>query len=197
MGVQVNSGKILGYSKLTIAIFIVWGMVLIILAVAGFILFTNKKSGTTTLPNDQSGIVIEKTRFDGCIDDTIYTSVEEALQQSKPEDVCTLNLSGQNLTALPDGLSQFTNLVVLGLGDNNFTEIPVGLGELARLQNVGLTKNNISSLPQDITFLSNLKLIDLSENPISESDLKALKQSLPNTEIRYLEKMPAFIQPKE
>jgi gamma-glutamyl-gamma-aminobutyrate hydrolase PuuD len=78
-----------------------------------------------------------------------------------------LNLSGLQLTSLPEDLALLTHLEVLHLNGNRLTEVSV-LGSMTNLQMLGLHMNQIS----DITPLRNLKklrsLVLMSNRLISD-----------------------------
>lgn len=191
----------LGFESLNIAIIIVWGLVITLGIIIGFFVFKNyftNNSGANSPKSDtqKAALTEQESLSDFCTDDTIYTSIEDALKAGNPEDICTLNLAEQNLSELPQEITSFKNLTTLGLGGNKFITIPSLLGELKKLRNVGLIANGISSIPDDVSFLSSLKILDLSANPLTDADIQTLKASLPNTQVRYLKEVPAFIQPK-
>ena len=58
-----------------------------------------------------------------------------------------LNLSGNQLTALPPDLGRLHRLEVLFCSDNEFTAVPDVLGECPRLRMVGFKANKIRTLP--------------------------------------------------
>jgi hypothetical protein len=58
-----------------------------------------------------------------------------------------LNLSGNQLSSLPDDLGRLHKLRVLFCSDNQFTEIPASLGQCRQLSMVGFKANKIQSLP--------------------------------------------------
>ncbi|KHA72925.1 protein kinase [Pseudomonas chlororaphis] len=58
-----------------------------------------------------------------------------------------LNLSGNQLSSLPDDLHRLTRLRVLFCSDNPFTELPACLGQCAALTMVGFRANRIVNVP--------------------------------------------------
>ena len=58
-----------------------------------------------------------------------------------------LNLSGNNLSSLPDDLHRLTRLRVLFCSDNPFTELPACLGQCAALTMIGFKANRIVNVP--------------------------------------------------
>ena len=58
-----------------------------------------------------------------------------------------LNLSGNQLSALPDKLPRLHRLQVLFCSDNQFTEVPAVLGQCPNLSMVGFKANQIRTLP--------------------------------------------------
>lgn len=82
-------------------------------------------------------------------------------------DVQTLDLSGNELTELPDWLPQLANLEVLFLSHNKFTHVPEIIGKLPRLRMLGMRGNQIerisqSALPPSLIWLT------LTDNQIQE-----------------------------
>lgn len=58
-----------------------------------------------------------------------------------------LNLSGNQLSALPDDLPRLHRLRVIFCSNNPFTELPAVLGQCPQLQMVGFKSNHISHVP--------------------------------------------------
>jgi GTPase SAR1 family protein len=78
-----------------------------------------------------------------------------------------LNLSGQNLTALPESLGQLTHLTVLDLHNNQLSIVPDSLGQLTNLTTLDLSDNQLSIVPDSLGQLTNLTALDLSDNQLS------------------------------
>ncbi len=75
-----------------------------------------------------------------------------------------LDLWGNKLTQLPDGIWQLQNLEILDLSENQFTQLPDEISQLRNLKDLNLFGNYLRSLPDGISLLRNLKVLDLSDN---------------------------------
>lgn len=81
-----------------------------------------------------------------------------------------LDLSVNELDALPEGLSQLNELTTLNVSCNRLEALPEGLSYCAKLATINLSKNHISSLPPDL-FSGRLELLATllaSDNGIQE-----------------------------
>ena len=100
-----------------------------------------------------------------------YARAESCAGLSDIKSSCTsLNLFGNNLSSLPQGIFQgLSNLKTLLLSDNNLRSLPQGIFQgLFNLQGLDLDDNNLTSLPQGIfQGLSNLQWLTLSDNNLS------------------------------
>ncbi|MHA3736561.1 dermonecrotic toxin domain-containing protein [Pseudomonas sp. Eth.TT006] len=99
-------------------------------------------------------------------------AVLELAQMTKLEH---LSLSNNPLTLTPD-VSQMAGLKTLRLDNTEITELPVGLGQLTQLELADFSDNAITEVPSDLLewpreFSEN---IDLQGNPFSEASLKIL-----------------------
>lgn len=108
----------------------------------------------------------------------VFSSIEEALKV--PEKVLVLDLSGNNLEAIPKKIIQFKNLQVLNLANNYITNLPDEIFELKNLQVLNLEENRLTKLPKEIDRLKNLYNLNLTRTkipsiPESFSNLKKLK----------------------
>jgi uncharacterized protein YjdB len=75
-------------------------------------------------------------------------------------------------------LNKATKLRRLYMSYNNISDIS-SLSRLTNLQLLYLDSNNIKNI-SPLKNLKNLRLLDLSSNPVSQSDVKSLKNALPN-----------------
>jgi hypothetical protein len=78
-----------------------------------------------------------------------------------------LNLSGNDLSQLPDDLHRLTRLRVLFCSDNAFTELPACVGRCAALTMVGFKANRIEQVP-GAALPPSLRWLILTDNCISE-----------------------------
>ncbi|GAB3290377.1 leucine-rich repeat-containing protein kinase family protein [Hymenobacter tenuis] len=78
-----------------------------------------------------------------------------------------LNLSGNQLSSLPDDLGRLRKLRILFCSDNLFTEVPAVLGQLPALSMVGFKANQIQTLPA-AALSPNLRWLILTDNQLRE-----------------------------
>jgi Leucine-rich repeat (LRR) protein len=95
-----------------------------------------------------------------------FTNINHALQNA--EKACILDLSGQNLSSLPD-LTKLTKLTTLVLKDNKFAEVPPQLMSLSNLVELDLSNNQIRTIPDSIKDLKKLNVINLTGNDVTKN----------------------------
>jgi hypothetical protein len=78
-----------------------------------------------------------------------------------------LDLSGNQLTALPDELTRFKKLRILFASNNPFTELPRVLGQMPQLEMVGFKACQIRHVPAD-SLPPQLRWLILTDNQITE-----------------------------
>ena len=78
-----------------------------------------------------------------------------------------LDLSGNNLSSLPDDFSRLHKLRVLFCSDNQFKELPEVLGQCTQLDLVGFKANQIRQVP-GAALSKNLRWLILTDNQITE-----------------------------
>lgn len=78
-----------------------------------------------------------------------------------------LDLSGNQLSSLPDELPRLHKLKILFCSDNQFTELPEILGQCPQLEMVGFKANKINHVP-DAALGKSLRWLILTDNQISE-----------------------------
>lgn len=93
-----------------------------------------------------------------------------------------LNLASNSLTgSLPAEIRFLQNLKVLNLSNNQFTGVPAEIGQLQNLEVLDVSNNKITGLPNELGNLKNLKVLKLTGNQYSASDLKGIKNNLPDS----------------
>lgn len=75
-----------------------------------------------------------------------------------------LILYWNNLSALSEWLTQLTNLQYLDINRNNLGTLPEWLAQLTNLQHLAVGGNNLGTLPEWLTQLTNLQSLDVSWN---------------------------------
>jgi hypothetical protein len=83
------------------------------------------------------------------------------------ESLEKLDLSGNNISELPDDISQFKLLKIIFLSKNKFKEFPKQLANCPSLTMVGFKSNKIQFIPED-SFPKKLQWLILTDNKISK-----------------------------
>ena len=78
-----------------------------------------------------------------------------------------LDLSGNQLTTLPDDLTRFSKLRILFASNNPFTELPRVLGRMPQLEMVGFKACHLRHVPAD-SLPPQLRWLILTDNQIQE-----------------------------
>jgi leucine-rich repeat protein SHOC2 len=92
---------------------------------------------------------------------------QEVEWDGKLADLQKLDLSGNELTSLPESLGQLINLQGLALDYNKLTSLPEWLGQLTNLQWLYLSDNELTSLPESVGQLTNLQELNLWFNKLT------------------------------
>lgn len=99
-------------------------------------------------------------------------------------DLKVLNVSNNQLTSLPAGISKLTNLEVLNVENNRLQSFPPEISQLQHLREILANNNRITSLLAELSNMTWLKVLDISGNNIPVNDLNELKAKLPDTQIK-------------
>jgi len=182
------------------------GSILIFVAIAGVTLYLvvqNQKDQSEVITEDnleseqKVNVAISPIENEFVPDKSVicarFTNVENALKYM--EQACVLDLSGQDLSEVPEGVYRLTKLNEIDLSNNNLTTIPQKLIDMPNMISINLSNNNISSIvgvknktastpssPEatPVPFVG-LQSLNLSGNPISEADQQKLKQIFGNS----------------
>lgn len=110
------------------------------------------------------------------------TAIPESILSQ--QDITSLNLSNNQLTTLPEGIRNLKNLEILNLENNRLESITEAIGELKNLQSADFSNNRLAGLPSTLANLSQLQSLNLDGYKGNRSDIETLKSKLPNTEIK-------------
>jgi len=77
----------------------------------------------------------------------------------------SLNVNGNNLLCLPDGISKLTQLTELSCMDNRLRTLPTSIGACAALARLNVACNRLVSLPAQLAMLRKLKVLYINDNP--------------------------------
>lgn len=95
---------------------------------------------------------------------SIVSTLIEKARRNRSHD---LDLSSQNLTELPESISQLTHLQTLFLYGNQLTSLPESIGQLTKLKALSLNNNQLTLLPESIGQLTQLQLLRLNNNQLT------------------------------
>jgi hypothetical protein len=105
--------------------------------------------------------------------DEAYREAEKKIEEARLGRATRLDLSGNQLTELPESLGRLTQLQSLDLSVNKVKALPEWLGRLTQLQWLDLTGNRLTALPEWLGLLTQLQKLNLGQN-----QLTALPESL-------------------
>jgi Leucine-rich repeat (LRR) protein len=77
-----------------------------------------------------------------------------------------LELGGNELAGLPEGIDQLQELTSLGLTDNRLIALPSAISQLKKLQILLAGDNQLSVLPETIDQLQELRVLNVSNNKL-------------------------------
>jgi hypothetical protein len=110
---------------------------------------------------------------EGSLNGTTYLKLSEGLK-SFPQEIFELaetleilDLSGNELTSLPDDLGKLHKLRILFCSNNPFTILPEALGDCPHLEMVGFKANKIETVPAG-ALNTHLRWLILTDNNITE-----------------------------
>ncbi len=107
--------------------------------------------------------------------DEVPQAVEEKIAEALRTGATELDLSceydakdSEKLTALPESLSQLTQLQSLNLSDNQLMALPEWLGQLLNLRKLSLYNTGLTVLPDWIGNFASLTRLSISCNDITK-----------------------------
>ena len=107
------------------------------------------------------------------------------LANQLPNNISTLNLSGNGLRTIPESIGNLTQLTILRLDDNQLTTIPDSIGNLTQLEYLNLFDNPLSDENAIPGSMANLQRLDTLQ--LGSSGLAYLPTPITNlTNLTYL-----------
>jgi hypothetical protein len=92
--------------------------------------------------------------------------LQHRINQSQDKGALELDLSGMDLTSVPEEVFRQTSLEKLDLSNNQISALPEALGSLKNLKQLILDHNQIEELPDALSQLSELQVFSLKNNRI-------------------------------
>ncbi|MEO0563161.1 MAG: leucine-rich repeat domain-containing protein [Chloroflexota bacterium] len=80
----------------------------------------------------------------------------------------TLNLNGNQLTALSPDIGVFAHMEDLYLSSNKLVMLPPEIGTLTQLRALNLSHNQLTALPPEIGLLNDLRELYVRDNQLTE-----------------------------
>ena len=156
-------------------------IILIVLVASGTGYHITRQNDNKTAPQNSNNTPDGTSKTLDLSGQQLTTIPESVLDQI---DITSLNLSNNQLVTLPPGIGKMTNLKVLNVENNRLVTLPVEIGQLKNLTSADFSNNRLASLPPELGTLTQLKSLNLDGYKSSQSDIDELKVKLPNTEIR-------------
>lgn len=105
----------------------------------------------------------------------------------------SLNISGFNISKLPESIGVLTTLEKLNISHNNIESLPENFGKMKPLKYLYLSDNRLKHLPESISKMDRLRQLDLSNNKLAKlpdkfGGMKSLK--FLNLKNNLLSKLP-------
>jgi len=158
-------------------------LLLVLLVFAAFVgyILANNKSEQTTNTNQQTNQSVPSRGASLDMSGKQLTTLPESV--TSRTEITSLNLSNNQLTSL-DGIEKLTNLETLNVENNRLESLPMSISQLIKLKNADFSNNRLTSLPTELGSLTQLQVLNLNSYKGEMSDLDALQTKLPNTEIK-------------
>ncbi len=118
----------------------------------------------STLAQLQAGQLQGSTELKLCCDLTTFPT--EIYDLADTLEI--LDLSGNQLSSLPDDLDRLTKLRILFCSSNQFTTMPAVLGKCPSLRMIGFKANQITHIPEEAIPTQTLRWFIVTDNALSQ-----------------------------
>merc|ERR1712035_261850 len=85
------------------------------------------------------------------------TKIPTCLLKHLSGNVTSINLAGNRLTTIPEGVKEWKNLQTIYFSGNQLTTLPEGVKEWKNLQTINFCGNHLTMLPEGVNEWKNLK----------------------------------------
>jgi hypothetical protein len=128
----------------------------------------------------------------GPIDDR---TVEQCIEDCYKKREMTLDLTGRELTRVPESMAKLTHITGLNLDNNYLTELPLWIKNFRNLTRLEIQDNEFRELPSCIMSLKNLEYLDVSDNKLNRlpKELRRLRK-LKRLNISIIGNLPLYIK---
>ncbi|GAA4453011.1 hypothetical protein GCM10023189_17360 [Nibrella saemangeumensis] len=123
------------------------------------------RSGLSTTINLS---LLDLTKFPEEVFDYPQVTVLRFFSLGPPATALQNAMYRKTISLLPDRISELTNLVELDLTGQQLTELPDSLCNLPRLERLYLRRNQLRALPRRFSRLTSLVCLDVRDNPIRQ-----------------------------
>jgi internalin A len=89
------------------------------------------------------------------------------IRQAVQDGSQSLDLSRNQLTAVPESVGKLTALTLLDLSGNQLTAVPDWVGDLTALTSLDLSRNQLTAVPESVGKLTALTSLDLRGNQLT------------------------------
>ena len=108
---------------------------------------------------------LQRSRADGALDLSVMQLSFMPASVLRMPLLTRLNLTGNALLTIPDGITVLVSMRDLGLNDNRLSTLPAPMAALTKLEMLSAMDNRLVSLAPDIGRLSSLVTLNLTNNP--------------------------------
>eukprot|EP00898_Chlorokybus_atmophyticus_P001617 jgi/Chlat1/2456/Chrsp171S02338 len=119
--------------------------------------------GLTKLPKEVLSVGLQARALDAS--NNRLSALPDCISQLS--NITRLTLTSNCLTSIPSSIEYLKGLKLLALDYNQLTSLPVSVGQLSALDKLTISNNRLVELPSTLGDLYNLSVLDVSHNSLS------------------------------
>lgn len=163
----------------------IWALAALVIVVFGVSYFASKDNSSQTKSNDSAETqpatnASNNQKVD--LSGQQLTAIPASILSRT--DITELNLSNNQIVILPAELGKMKNLQILNIENNRLEAFPPEIAELTSLREIRANNNRMTSLEDKLNSMTWLRSIDVSGNSIPSDIIDQLRSNLSNTEIK-------------